>query len=239
MKRSMILILTILLSVYASSAYAKRNVNSADYTSAGEFLADIETGTTVEFDAYLFSTQPYEDEDTFSLSFVLLPWIDVEESPCMCIYAREEDLGNIHATVIGETKETHYVHVKGIAEGPAKNEYVYINIMDGQGNIEIIDPPFTTYCLDEITDIEEFKAKAVNYLDKLEIKEGSVVKTDDSNVNLNHYRVWVSCGDYTVSFSTLEKEFFVDDKVTGMGIYNGTTEDGQVRIGDLQFTLAK
>lgn len=59
----------------------------------------------------------------------------------------------------------------------------------------------------------------------------------------------ISCGrcvhlskiNYVVyySFSTLEKEFFVDDKVTGMGFYNETTEDGQIKIGDVQFTLVK
>lgn len=237
MKRGFIVLLVLLLALQISPAFAKREVNSADYSTAGEFLADIETGTKVTFDAFLFSTQPYEDEDTFSMSYVLLPRIGVQYSPSLCIYAREEDLGDIHATVLGDTRETHYVHVTGIAEGPAKNDCVYLYIMDGQGSMEIIEPEYTTYCLDDIEDIEEFKTKAVNYLDRLEIKDGVVVKTDDTNVKLNHYQVWVSCGTQTLYFQTREKQFFVDDHVTGSGIYDYFTKDGYIFLGEPELMI--
>ena len=239
MKRSCICILILLLALQISPAFAKREVNSADYATAGEFLADIETGTKVTFDAYLFSTQPYVDEDTFSLSYVLLPQIGVQYSPSMCIYAREEDLGDIHATVLGETRETHYVHVTGIAEGPAKYDCVYIYIMDGQGSMEIIEPEYMTYCLDDITDIEEFKKKAINNLDRLEIRDGIVVKTDDTNVKLNHYQVWVSCGSQTLYFQTREKQFFVADHVTGSGIFSYFTKDGNIFLGEPALSLVQ
>ena len=237
MKRGLLILLVVLLALQVSPAFAKREVNSADYETAGTFLADIETGTKVIFDAFLFSTQPYEDEDTFCMSYVLLPRTDVKYSPSMCIYAREEDLGDIHATVLGETRETHYVHVVGIAEGPAKNDCVYLYIMDGQGSMEIIEPEFSTYCLDDITDIEAFKTKAVNYLDKLEIKDGVVVKTDDTDVKLNHYQVWIACGDQTLYFQTREKQFYVDDHVTGTGIYDYFTKDGYIFLGEPELTV--
>ena len=100
MKRVIIILLVVLLAFQVSSAFAKREVNSSDYETAGTFLADIETGTKVTFDAILFSTHPYEDEDTFCMSFVLLPQTDIEYSPTLCIYAREEDLGGIHDTIL-------------------------------------------------------------------------------------------------------------------------------------------
>ena len=89
------LILILLFCFPANTALAKRTVNSADYQSAGEFLADIEMGTRVTYDGYLFLTKPYVDEDTFCLSFVLLPWTQVKYSPTICIYASEEDLADI------------------------------------------------------------------------------------------------------------------------------------------------
>lgn len=237
MKRVLLILLVVLMALQVSSAFAKREVNSADYETAGTFLADIETGTKVTFDAILFSTQPYEDEDTFSMSYVLLPRTDVKYSPCLCIYAREEDLGDIHATVFGDKRETPYVHVTGIAEGPAKNDCVYIYIMDGQGSIEIIEPEFSTYCLDEITDIEAFKSKAVNNLDRLEIKEGVVIRTDDTDVKLNHYQVWISCGNETLYFQTREKQFYVDDHVTGIGVFNSFTKDGYIYLSEPELTI--
>lgn len=237
MKRGLLIVLVVALILSVSSAFAKREVNSADYKTAGAFLADIETGTKVTFDAFLFSTQPYEDEDTFCASFVLLPRPDVQYSPTMCIYAREEDLGDIHASVLGEARETHYVRVTGVAEGPAKNDCVYLYVMDSQGSMEIIEPEFSTYCLDEITDIEMFKTKAVNYLDKLEIKNGVVVKTDDTDVKLNHYQVWISCGNETLYFQTREKQFYVEDHVTGTGIYDYFTKDGYIYLGEPELTV--
>lgn len=236
-KASVLLLLAVILLFQTPSAFAKREVNSADYESAGAFLADIETGTRVTFNAFLFSTEPYEDEDTFSMSYVLLPRTDVKYSPCLCIYAKEEDLGDIHATVLGDTRETHYVQVTGIAEGPAKNDCVYIYIMDGQGTMEIIEPEFSIYCLDEITDIEGLKVKAVNYLDKLEIKDGIVTKTDDTDVKLNHYQAWISCGDQTIYLQTIEKQFYVDDHVTGTGIYEYFTKDGFIFLGEPELVV--
>lgn len=239
MKRVIIILLVVLLALQVSSAFAKREVNSSDYETAGSFLADIETGTKVTFDAILFSTHPYEDEDTFCMSFVLLPQTDIEYSPTLCIYAREEDLGGIHASVLGDTRETHYVRVTGIAEGPEKYDCVYIYIMDGQGTMELIEPEYATYCVDEIKDIDAISKTAVNYLDRLEIKKGIVVKTDDSNVQINHYQVWIKCGGQTLYFQTLEKQFFVDDQVTGSGIYDYFTDDGYIFLGDPELTLIK
>ena len=239
MKRGIIILLVMLMALQVSSAFAKREVNSADYESAGAFLADIETGTKITFDAFLFSTQPYEDEDTFSMSYVLLPRTDVKYSPTLCIYAREEDLGDIHASVLGDTRETHYVRVTGIAEGPAKNDCVYLYIMDGQGPMELIEPEYTTYCLDEITDIDAFSKTAVNYLDRLEIKKGIVVKTDDSNVKLNHYQVWITCGEQTLYFQTRDKQFFVDDQVAGSGVYDYFTKDGYIFLGEPELSVIK
>ena len=103
--------------------------------------------------------------------------------------------------------------------------------------MEIIEPEYSTYCLDEITDIEEFKAKAINALDRLEIHDGIVIKTDDTDVQLNHYQVWVSCGNEILYFQTKTKQFYVDDHVTGIGIYDYFKKDGSIFFRDPELTI--
>lgn len=237
-KRVLVLFLAVaLLLVQTTSALAKREVNSADYDCATDFLADIETGTIVSYDAILSTTSPYVDEDTFCISYPLLPWVDMGNAPMGGVYAREEDIGDIYAYPFGEERVTAYVHIVGVAEGVPKYDSFYVYIMDGQGSMELIDPETTTYCLDDENDVEALKKKAINLLDNFEIKQGTVIKTDDTNVNLNHYQVWVSCGEYTVYFQTKEKQFFVDDCVTGIGKYADFKQDGSVMIRDAEITL--
>lgn len=230
MKKIMCVLMTLLLLLQMSSALAKRKVNSEDYLSSDDFLADIELGTIVTFDAFLFSTKPYVDEDTACLSFVLLPWSNYKGYPVGCIYATEEDLGGIHASTRNNEREYHYVRVTGVADGAPEYGYFFVSIMDGQGSIEIIYPEGKTYCLDEEKDVEAFMKKAVNYLDKIMINEGIVTKTDDSNPQLIGYRVYVSCGEYMIQFSTKEKCFFVDDRISAIGLYEGYNSDGLLTI---------
>lgn len=230
-------LIVIMLLVQSTSASAKREVNSSDYDCAEDFLADIETGTIVSYDAILSSTTPYIDEDSFCISYPLLPWRDMENAPMGGVYAKEEDIGDIYAYPFGEERVTAYVHIVGVAEGASKYDSFYVYIMDGQGSMELIDPEFSTYCLDDENDVEALKAKAINSLDKFEIQQGTVIKTDDTNVKLNHYQVWVACGEFTVYFQTKEKQFFVDDCITGIGQYANFKQDGSVMIRDAEMTL--
>ncbi|MBR5962134.1 MAG: hypothetical protein IKZ98_14215 [Clostridia bacterium] len=237
MKKLWCCVLVVLFFLQMSPAHAKRYVNSGDYLSSDDFLADIELGTTVTFNAFLFSTNPYVDEDTACLSFVLLPWSNYKGYPVGCVYATEEDLGGIYASTRKDEEEYHYVRIIGIADGEPKYGYFYVSIMDGQGSIELINPESKTYCLDEETDVEAFKKKAVNYLDKIEIKEGKVIKTDDSDPQLIGYRVYVSCGEFMIQFSTKEKKFFVDDRISGIGMYKSYNSDGMLTMDGSEITL--
>ena len=236
MKRIVCVLLLLVILSNVPVAFAKRAVNSKDYMSAGDFFSDIETGTEVTFEAYLFSTTPYVDEDSACLSFVLLPWKGTQYPPCCYIYAREEDFNGIEASSLANPPKTCYVKVSGKADGPAKNDCVFIYIMDGQGSMEIINPEPEVFYLDSIT-IAEIENEAVNYLDNFIVENGVVVKTDDSNTRLNHYVVWVKCGECTVEFQTMQKEFFIDDKVSGRGLFSEITDDGVIRMMEAEFTL--
>ena len=234
------LLLILLLCFPVSTALAKRSVDSADYQSAGEFLADIEIGTKVTYDGFMFLTKPYVDEDTFCASFVLLPWTQVEYSPTICIYASEEDLADIpEASALGTEKNTFYVHVTGVSLETPVYDAVYISVMDGQGSIVVIEPEAEVYCLDEIENLEEFKSKAINYLDKLEIRNGTVTRTDDTNAEKGKYKAWISCGSCEVYIETEEKQFFVGDQVQGTGTYEKVMKDDSIFLWNENLVLVQ
>ena len=239
MRKILCILLALLICSQVSMAFAKREANLSDYNTAADFFADIELGTRISFDALLTSTTEYVDEDSYCISYPLISWYGSEYNPLIGIYARQEDLGDIHASsgLGGKEREYHFVHVEGIADAAPKYDSVFIYIIDGQGSIELIDPEATTYCLNDEKDVEAFKKKARNGLDIIEIKDGIVTKTDDTQVKLNHYQVWISCGEFEIYIQTPEKQFFIDDKVCGTGRYQSFTSKGSVMLYNANISL--
>lgn len=236
-KTTLIIVIVTIIMIMVSPAYAKRSVDSNDYESAGAFLADIEKGTKVSYDAYIFNTEYYVDEDSFCLAYVLLPWSGIKYSAKVCFYAKQEDLGDINADALADNPKTYYARITGIAENKSKNDCVYVYINDGQGSIELIDPEQTIYKPSEIDDIEEFSNTAINYLDLIDIT-GTVIDTDDKDEKPIHHFVYVSCGNnIIVRFSTNEKEYFIDDEITGIGLYTQTDENNIIYVKDTNITL--
>ena len=239
MKRVLCFLFVLLICSQMTIAFAKREANLSDYDSVVDFFADIEFGTRISFDALLTSTMPYVDEDSYCISYPLSSWYGLKYHPMIGIYARQEDLGDIYAStgLGGKERVFQYVHVEGIVDGAPKNDSVFVYITDGQGSIELIDLEPITYCLNEESNVEAFRKKARNGLDIIEIKDGIVTKTDDTQVKLNHYQVWISCGEYEVYIQTQEKQFFIDDKVCGTGRYDNFKSDGAVMLYNANITL--
>ena len=127
----------------------------------------------------------------------------------------------------------------GVAEEMPEYDTVYISVMDGQGSIVMIEPEAEVYCLDEIENTEELKNKAINYLDKLEIKNGTVTRTDDTNAEKVKHSVWISCGSCEVFIQTEKKLLFVGDQVRGTGTYEIVMKDNSIHMWDADLVLVQ
>ena len=220
MRITKILMMMLVITLIPTCALALRKVDAANYKAPSDMMDDIEPGTTVTFEGYMYSCQPYQDEDTFCMC--LIPFYGLKNVSPM-IYCSEEELQGIVAT----PQEPCYVRVTAVVE----NEYqrdpnmniFYAYVLDGKGSIEVIDKEAFNpqrYDLNELTITQQKLVENLRaHIDTIVATNAVVVDTEMKQ----EYK-----GSTMYSFSTT----FTANGYSLKYSYTGTAEDKLYFVGD-------